>query len=226
MRWQILLAGAGAVWFLFRNLPQGLLFFFPGLLRARETDDDGSLDPARWPAMEHVERALGALGFARAGAIEVRPPLSAPVADLVYSNAPASGLLQAPALHAFADVGARGGAIEVTFFTPFQDGRAVLTSDFRRPTVERKGYLAGGLPGTDVPELWAVHRRRVEHFEPGVPATPWSDFSAAGRVLAEEAVLAGPGRKELRGRSASAALVSIMALALLVFTTLQLLRLA
>ncbi len=215
MRWQILLAGAAAAWFLFRSLPAALLFVSPGLLRSRETDDDGSLDPAREPAMERVARALAELGFEKIGAIEVRPPLSAPSADLVWAST---------GKRAFADVAARGGRISVTFFSPFPGGRAVLTSDFRRPSVAHEGYLAGGLAGIDVAELWAVHQRRVEHFRP--PAAPWTDFTAAGRVRAEEAVLLGPGRRDLRRRSAGAAIVALLALAVLAVSVLQLVRLA
>ena len=71
IRWQILGAAAVAVFILFRNLPAALTFLWPGLLRARETDDDGSLDPEREPAMERVDKALRELGFGKIGAIEV-----------------------------------------------------------------------------------------------------------------------------------------------------------
>ncbi|MHB8416614.1 MAG: hypothetical protein ACYDCL_00960 [Myxococcales bacterium] len=216
LRWQILIAGAFAAYFLFRYLPSALLFVWPGLLRTRETEDDGSLDPGREPAMERVHAGLVELGFARAGAIQVSPPLSAGWAELVYA---------APALHAFADVDVRGGAVAVTLLTPFEGGQAVLTSDFRRATTDRADYLAGGLPGSDIPALWAAHRRRVEHFHPpGAAPAPWTDFSIAGRVRADEVVTRGAGRRELRQRSAAPLMYVLLALALLAESALQLVR--
>jgi hypothetical protein len=213
IRWQILGAAAVAVFILFRNLPAALTFLWPGLLRARETDDDGSLDPEREPAMERVDKALTALGFGKIGAIEVRPPLSSGWADLVYA---------APALHAFADVGVRAGAMAVTFFTPFVGGEAVMTSDFKRATSDRPDFQAGGILGADIPALWAVHRRRVEHFKPG--ASPWDDFTVAGRVRADEVVFHGPGKRELRVRAIQPAVVALFALVLLVMSAIQLVR--
>ncbi|HUB10160.1 MAG TPA: hypothetical protein VMB50_24365 [Myxococcales bacterium] len=216
LRWQILIAAAAAAWFLFRYLPSALLFVWPGLLRTRETSDDGSLDPEREPAMERVHKGLTELGFARVGAIQVSPPLSAGWAELVYA---------APAQRAFADVDARGGAIAVTLLTPFEGGQAVLTSDYRRATIDRPDYLAGGLPGSDIPALWAAHRRRVEHFHPpGGEAQPWTDFSITGRVRADEVVTAGSGRGELRQRSAAPLMYVLLALALLTVSALQLVR--
>ncbi len=216
LRWQILIAAAAAAWFLFRYLPSALLFLAPGLLRTRETEDDGSLDPAREPAMERVHQGLSDLGFTRVGAIQVSPPLSQGWAELVYA---------APDLRTFADVDVRGGAVAVTLLTPFRGGQAVLTSDFRRATIDRPDYLAGGLPGSDLPALWAAHRRRVDHFQPpgGAPA-PWADFSIAGRVAADEAVTHGAGRRELRQRSAASLMYVLLALALLAVSALQLAR--
>ncbi len=221
IRWQILGAAAVAVFILFRNLPAALTFLWPGLLRARETDDDGSLDPEREPAMERVDKALTELGFGKIGAIEVRPPLSSGWADLVYA---------APTLHAFADVGVRAGAVALTFFTPFAGGAAVMTSDFKRATSDRPDFQAGGILGADVPALWAVHRRRVEHFKPplhggseGVPQ-PWDDFTIAGRVRADEVVFHGPGKRELRVRAIQPAVVALFALVLLVMSAIQLVR--
>lgn len=215
IRWQILIASAVAIWILFRNLPAALTFLWPHLLRAQETDDDGSLDPEREPAMERVDKALRELGFEKVGAIQVRPPLSSGWANLVYA---------APALHAFADVGVRAGAMAVTLFTPFAGGEAVMTSDFKRATSERRDFLAGGIQGADVPGLWAVHRRRVEHFKPASSPQVWDDFTVAGRVRADEVVYHGPGKRELRGRAVASAVVALFALVLLAMCAVQLIK--
>src|ERR1700727_1950335 len=100
MTW--LVALALLLWLVAHNLPATLLFLFPGLMRSRETDDDGSLDPATVPAMERVDTHLRPLGFARLGAIEVCQPLSRCMPELVYG---------APSLATFADINARGGSL-------------------------------------------------------------------------------------------------------------------
>jgi hypothetical protein len=200
-----------ATWLFFKNLPAALLCLHPGLQGARETDDDGSLDPGTEPAMERVERGMAQLGFTRLGAIQVRPPLSKGWSELVYA---------APALRTFADVGVRGGALAVSLFTPFQGGAAVGTADYRRPSIERSDYLAGGLPGVDIPELWAVHRRRVGRLSEG--REPWTDFSLRGRIEAHRVFLAGAGGSELRALSMSGLMIGLIALALGLVSALQL----
>src|SRR5581483_102222 len=134
----LLVALALALWLVGHNLPAALLFVFPQWMRSRETDDDGSPDPAVEPAMERIDAELRELGFARLGAIEVCPPLSRCLPELVYG---------APSLSTFADIDARGGAIRLTLVTPFEGGEAVLTSNFRRRGRHSRDLLMGGLPG-------------------------------------------------------------------------------
>jgi len=215
IRWQILLALAVATWLFFSNLPGALLFIWPGWMRARETDDDGSLDPETEPAMERVDSALRDLGFSKLGAIQVSPPFSRGWAELCYA---------AKDLLTFADVDARGGALHVTLFTPFASGEAVVTSDFRRPGRETPRLLLGGLPQADVPGLWAAHKRRVARLSQG--AMPWQDFTISGRVVADEGFYAGAGRSELRARSWGALAVAAVAFLLALLSALQLWRLA
>jgi hypothetical protein len=210
IRWQ--LPGlAVATWLFFKNLPAALLCLNPGLQRARETDDDGSLTAEKEPAMERVERGMAQLGFLRIGAMQVRPPLSGGWCELVYA---------APALQTFADVGVRGGALAVNLFTPFEAGAAVATSDYRRSSIERSDYLAGGLPGADIPELWAVHRRRVGRLAEG--RQPWSDFTLPGRLEAQRVFLRGAGGSELRALSLSGLMIGLIALALGLVSALEL----
>ena len=183
---RLLLALAVAIWFFFKNLPGALLFIWPGWMRARETDDDGSLDPDSEPAMARVDSDLRELGFTKVGAIQVSPPLSLGWAELCYA---------AKDLFTFADIDARGGALHVTLFTPFASGEAVVTSDFRRPGRETPRLLLGGLPQSDLPALWAAHRRRMGRLSP--EATPWSDFTIGGRVAADESFYRGGGEDRI-----------------------------
>ncbi len=215
IRWQILLALAVAIWLFFRNLPGALLCIWPGFMRARETDDDGSLDAESEPAMARVDHGLRDLGFTKVGAIQVSPPFSRGWAELCYA---------AQDLMTFADIDARGGALHVTLFTPFASGQAVITSDFRRHGRETQRLLLGGLPQSDVPALWAAHKRRVARLSEG--ATPWQDFTISGRVAADERYYTGAGKTELRARSWAPLTVAVVALMLALLSALQLLRLA
>jgi hypothetical protein len=193
-----------ALFLLGRNLPAALLALFPALWRVRETDDDGSLDPETQPATEKVVSDLRAVGFDKLGAIEVRPPLSRSQASLVYG---------ASELHTFADLDAHGGSLRVTLFTPFEGGQAVLTSDHARPGRSEADMLIGGLPGHDVPGLWAVHRRRVSQLAEGpLRAVPWSNVTIAGRVEAERRFYGGAGKRLLRSRGILPVLMLVTAL--------------
>jgi hypothetical protein len=203
-----------ALWLAARNLPAALLLAFPRLMRVRETDDDGSLDAAVEPSMERVDEALRSLGFVKLGAIELCPPLSRTLPELVYG---------APALHTFADLNARGGSLQVTLFTPFEGGEAVLTSNFRRSGRDDPMLLIGGLPGHDVFELWAVHRRRVARLVEGPRrAVPWGDVSLEGRQRAAERFATGVGKRELRARGLVPVMILAMSLALMVYAGVQL----
>jgi hypothetical protein len=215
IRWQILLALAVATWLFFKNLPGALLCIWPGFMRARETDDDGSLDPETEPAMARVDQGLRELGFTKVGAIQVSPPLSRGWAELCYA---------AKDLLTFADIDARAGALHVTLFTPFASGQAVVTSDFRRPGRETPRLLLGGLPQSDVPALWAAHKRRISRLSQG--ATPWQDFTISGRIAADESYYTGAGKSELRARSWGALTVAVVAFLLGLLSALQLSRLA
>jgi hypothetical protein len=213
----LLVALALAFWLVAHNLPAALLFVFPKLMRTSETDDDGSLDPAHTPSMERIDADLRELGFVKLGAIEVCPPLSRCLADLVYG---------APGLTTFADVNARGGSLHVTLVTPFQGGEAVLTSNFRRRGRHTSRLMVGGLPGHGVPEIWAAHRRRIAQLAEGSrPARPWTDITLAGRLAANDRYYAGAGKSELRTRGALPLTMLSTGLVLMAYAGVQLVRL-
>jgi len=212
----LLVALALAFWLVAHNLPAVLLFVFPRLLRSRETDDDGSLDPADLPAMERIDADLRGLGFVKLGAIEVCPPLSRCLPELVYG---------APALATFADINGRGGSLHLTLFSPFQGGEAVMTSNYRRQGRHSRTLLVGGLPGHDVAEIWAAHRRRTSQMSEGPRhAVPWSDLTLAGRLAASDRFYAGVGKAELRARGAIPLTMLTTGLVLMVYVGLNLAR--
>ena len=212
----LLVALALLFWVVAHNLPAALLFLFPRLMRSRETDDDGSLDPDNTPSMERVHADLRELGFVKLGAIEVCPPLSPCLPDLVYG---------APALATFADLNGRGGSLRITLFTPFQSGEVVVTSNYRRRGSHSPALLVGGLPGHDVPEIWAAHRRRSTQMTEGPRhAVPWPDITLEGRLAANDQFYAGVGKSELRARGGFPLIMLTTGLVLMAYVGVNLAR--
>ncbi len=212
----LLVALALAFWLVAHNLPAALLFAFPRLMRSRETDDDGSLDPANLTAMERIDTDLRELGFVKLGAIEVCPPLARCLPELVYG---------APALATFADINGRGGSLRFSLFSPFEGGEAVITSNYRRRGNHGRRLLVGGLPGHDVGEVWAAHRRRTTEMADGpVHAVPWSDITLAGRLTANHQFYGGVGKSELRARGAIPLTMLTTGLVLMAYVGLNLAR--
>lgn len=206
-----------ALWLVARNASGALLCLLPWLQKARETSDDGSLDPENEPAMERFDAGLRALGFAKLGAIELCAPLAPPRARLIYG---------APALNTFADLEAPSGSLHLTLFTPFEGGEAVVTSNFQRSGHNTDTLLLGGLPGHEVREVWAAHRRRVAQLTDGPRhAVPWNDLTLPGRVRAQSRYVHGSGKRELRARGVVPLTVVLMALVLMALAVLQLARL-
>jgi hypothetical protein len=215
-QYTLLVALALLFWVVAHNLPAALLFGFPSLMRSRETDDDGSLDPANMPSMERVDADLRELGFVKLGAIEVCPPASRALPDLVYG---------APALATFVDLNGRGGSLRMTFFTPFQSGEAVMTSNYQRRGSHSPALLVGGLPGHDVPEIWAAHRRRATQMSEGPRhAVPWQNVTLEGRLTANDRFYAGVGKTELRARGGFPLIMLTTGLVLMAYVGLNLAR--
>jgi hypothetical protein len=214
---KLLIAIAAALWLVGRNLPAALLALLPSLWNARETEDDGSLNPETEPATEKIVVDLQKLGFAKLGAVEVGSRLGRSQAALVYG---------APELHTFADLDGQDGVLRFTLFTPFEGGEAVLTSDYARPARNDPDALIGGLPAHDVPGVWAAHRRRVAQLTDGpLRPIPWKDVTLVGRVAAESRFYGGAGKRLLRARGMLPALMLVTAVLFTVLSVLQFIRL-
>lgn len=173
---------------LFRNLPGALIFLRPGWIRTRIV---GGADQVvgNTPAMRQMLGELEDDGFEPLGVIVEKRPLRHGVEELVLMH-PEGGC--------FAGVRQVGNEAWLSLLSPFSDGTMVITTDFRLPSVDEDGYLAGGLPGNAPLELLNAHRRRVQRFiEAGHPLD--DRLSLEARVEAGEGFYAkGPGRREVR----------------------------
>jgi hypothetical protein len=181
-------------------LPGALLCVWPGFMRVREDEDDG---PSRVPdALGPVADELGRLGFRRLGVRVEGPPMRPGARTYEYA-------LESE--NTFANLGFDDEPM-LTLETPFDDGSFVVTTDFRRPGVERKArYLAGGIPGATPQQLLTVHRRRVEELR-GTGKAPKADLTLKGAVAARRLLLRGVGAREIRTANATRLMVALVAL--------------
>ncbi len=181
-------------------LPGALLCLWPGFMRVREEDEG---DAGREPlALGSIAQELVALGFRRVGVRVEGPPMRPGVRTWEYAL---------PSENTFASLGFDDEPM-LTLETPFADGSFVVTSDYRRPGVERRGrYLAGGIPGATPQQLLTVHRRRVEELRTGGKA-PVADATLTGAVAARRTLFRGVGAREIRTANATRLMVALVAL--------------
>ncbi len=184
---------------LWRNLPRALLCLWPGLGGARALDETSPIvDPNLF---DEVERVVAPLGFKRLGAHAELAPLRRPLPtyDFLLEGEPVWG-----------SAWRYGPDVRFALVTAFEGAGLVITADYKRPGVEQKDYLSGGLPEASPEQLLAAHRRRIERLrEAG--RSPVADLSLASRVRAAQEWYRGPGTKEVRLGAANAFILSLMA---------------
>lgn len=193
---------------LVRNLPGALAFLRPAWIRTRPVGGPDAVSPhGHGMAVAEMIDSLEDLDFAPQGAMVEERPLARSQKELVLAREED---------HAYAGVIPVRDEAGLRFFTVFEGGRVVITTDYRVPAVEEADYMFGGLPGASAAEVWNTHKRRVARMvEAG--ARPVSGLSLEGRVAAARAFYAtGPGRREVRRREARAFMFSLFSVALLV----------
>jgi hypothetical protein len=199
--WRNLLGLALAAIILWRNLPAALLCLWPGFVRTRTVSEEGpSLDAGLFRALEEE---LAPLGFRRLGARIEKAPLRRPLACYDFAH---------DAERTFASAYRERGEVRLYFLTAFEHGGFVLTANHRRQGIERRGYLAGGIPGALPEQLLPVHRRRVERLvQEGQTPT---GCSPDARLSAARDWIRGAGVRETRLRNANGLILSLMGLAM------------
>jgi hypothetical protein len=141
--------------------------------------------------MRQMVTELEELGFAPLGVTAERRPLARTKRMWTMGN-PEDG--------SFAVIEPIRNEAWLQFVTPFEGGATVITADYRRPSVEEPGYLAGGLPAGSPIEVLAAHRRRVQRLvDDG--KQPVGRASLDARVETCSAFYShGPGKREIRRR--------------------------
>jgi len=190
-----------------RYARRALVFAAPGLVTVEGLPGAPSPAPLRTRAGEELEE----LGFVRLGVRRERAPLGGLSIEADAFAHPAEG--------AYADVfqDTPSSPAAVQLFTPFSDGAAVLTANFRRRGVVGPRLQAGGLPGATVAQTLAAHRVaaarfQADHGEPQVGA----DMEA--RVSAARAWYRGEGRRELRRTTLPSFVNACLAIAILAWS--------
>lgn len=182
-----------------RNLRGFVHFVWPGAIRFSVNAAPG----LEHPAVRLLGRELRELGFAPAGRVTQRRPLSRPQENTVFfDEAHGDWAVAFPV----------GREAWLYFLSEPRRGCFVLTADHAFPRVESGDFLTGGLPGASPPEVHAAHRRQVERMARGGTETSSRDLGAFVDA-AQRFFSRGPGRANLRRQSvrgflfASAALV-------------------
>ena len=189
-------------------LPGGLLWLMPGAIRHQALPAD------EFPAAEDPEPVrttapvLEALGFERLGVRSEKPPLGKPLRSYDWVN-------RAQRCYASAYMVDRRTR-RLYFFTPYDGGAAVLTADHRRPGADLHGYyLAGGLDRATPEELWTAHRRQMAAMdETGRERIAMGTLP--DRMACARAWFLGAGKREVRARQRTAAVMSVCGVAMLV----------
>lgn len=180
-----------------RNVRGFIHFLRPGAVRYRELPGREDLED---PAVRLMGRELSELGFSPLGTVLVQRPLSPAVPQSVHVN----------------DAGDYGVVFPVGrdawlyFLSEPRAGSFVLTADHRFPSSQKVAFRTGGLPDASPEEVFRAHRRQVERMgerdgraAPGLEAY----MEAAARFFAK-----GPGKEDLRRRSARGFLFASAAL--------------
>ena len=198
-----LLVAAFAALQCFRYARRALLFLLPSV---RIWGEAGAA-PRSARRLRSGEE-LEALGFASLGIQHQRGALGAFTSE--------GDVYAAEERRTFADVveSRRGAAPGVIFFTPFEDGAAVLTANFPRRAIATERVQAGGMPDAPLDAVLAAHEVAVERFAArhGQPMVA-ADLEA--RLSVARAWSRGEGRREVRRAHAMGFAIMLFGLALL-----------
>jgi hypothetical protein len=204
---QLVLTALLVAFLLVRNLPGALVFVRPAWIRIRREGGPETVSPhGHGIAVAEMLDGVEDLGFSPLGTLRESRPLAGSQKQFVFAREED---------HAYAGVMPVRDEAWLLFFTPFEGGQVVVTTDFRVPAVEDADYFAGGLPAATPTEVWNAHKRRVARMvESG--AHPAAGLSLEGREAAWRAFYrTGPGRREVRRREARAFMFSLFSVALL-----------
>lgn len=180
-----------------------LLFIAP---RVRVVGDPGATP--RSPARLRTGGRLEELGFVLLGVRHERGALGALDREIdSYVNA-ARGV--------YADVleGRSHESAQVAFFTPLEDGGAVLTANFARRSVMTDRLQAGSLIGAAPEALLATHEIALRRFAARGSA-PHVAEDLESRLESVRSWYRGAGRSDLRRDNAMAFAIALIAVLLL-----------
>ncbi len=181
-QWALYLVGAVlAAWMLRRNLWRALLFFKPTALRLEPDAPANQMNVPEHLGRRHAE--LLSLGFVPLGTHLERVPLGATTLSYDYGH---------PSELTFATVSDTPYGPRLYLLNRAERG-FVVTADYRRPSKEKKDYLAGSLESVSPERLVKAHQRRLETL-----GKPQGECTLEGRLALGREWLAGPGSSETR----------------------------
>ncbi len=199
-----MLLGAGLVW---ANLWRALIVLSPAATRFEI--DDGTADATVPGWLEPTDAALKTLGFNPLGTwLELRrfgPTRTSwgyvNGATSTWAVVSDSWLVRAHRSVATPPeprLEREGPAARVSFITLSDDGRSLVSSNFRRPGAETPDHQCAGLPGVTIERLFKAHQRRAEALSGVGAVSSGLDGLVTFLALASRTVQ----RRELRAQHA------------------------
>jgi hypothetical protein len=155
------------------------------------------LDKREWPeAFRPLIDELASLDFQPLGVkVESRPFRVA--RELAFAS---------PEKRTFASIhGLERGVPNYYFYTPYDDGSVVLTSNHAMETVRTDRFLQTGMPHQEMSQVLASHTKNVEKMT-GPKRQPIAQYDQEARIRATHAYYDNPGSEVLIQSAASGAL--------------------
>ncbi len=163
------------VWCLWVCLPRGFFLIMPAP-RCRFLKDPGArVSRSQEQATRDLVASIESLGFSQLGVRVEKPPLWA---------AGIRGFSLASAREqAFASIAVIRRQVVYYFYTPFNDGKVVLTANAAFPVMNGDQIRQSAIAASGPLDLLAAHHKLVEDFR-SQGSVPYSDYTQDSRIRA------------------------------------------
>lgn len=186
----LFLAPVVFVFCIWKILPRSLYAIRPRPNCHFHKNPDTLINIKKKQAVQNLVGEIEALGFIKLGIKVEKPPL--------WEKAIKEVALASTKEQTFASIFVRRSEVTYYYYTPFIDGRAVLTSSGAFPAITSNELLQSAIASTNPEDLLAVHRKQLQAFcSKGFQ--PYQDYTQDSRVKATYQYYdAAPVRKHMR----------------------------
>ena len=163
------------VFCIWKVLPLSLLIILPRPNSRFHKDPDALISKRKKQLIKEITEKIEALGFIRLGIKVEKPPL--------WAKAVKELTLASIKEQTFASIFIRKNEVIYYYYTPFIDGRAVLTSSGAFTAITANGLLQSAIASTAPEDILAVHQKQVGVFC-SKGSQPYQDYTQDSRIKA------------------------------------------